>query len=294
MCSHRRLLLFESSSLLTLFRRSDEEEYQKLHSYFETIAKAVPKTDGLGEVYIDLSGCGAINDENDVAPILSRRELWEGDAAPHPGLKGRLVIFDFARPLLAEVRTAFTRGAKTVLITGTPGVGKSTLRNVHTYFLLSDALGGGKRCCIIFAKGGEKKRKSVCLETDGTCRVEIMDESSPWMVPGFTPGTDLFILADISGGSADGMRGPGLVLYSSPNQNLVNRQIMKQDAQRLGYPILTKDQLCRYTNDRMNGVFERYGGLARLVWGNVMDEAAHKSRLIDSLQDVDGYLSILN
>jgi len=165
---------------------------------------------------------------------------------------------------------------------------------VHTHLLLSDARALGNRCCIISAKGGEKKRKSVCFETDDRCRVEIMDESSPWMVPGFTPGTEIFILADISGGVADGMRGPGLVLYSSPNQNLMNRQIMKQDARRLGYPLLTKDQLCRYTNDRMNEVFERYGGLARLVWGNVMDETAHKSRLIDNLQDVDGFLSILN
>eukprot|EP00978_Attheya_sp_CCMP212_P012923 scaffold32249_cov49-Attheya_sp.AAC.1 len=60
--------------------------------YFRTITTAVPRTDVLGEEYFDLSGCGAMNDENLVEPIQSRQELWDTGES-HPELKGRLVLF---------------------------------------------------------------------------------------------------------------------------------------------------------------------------------------------------------
>jgi len=40
-------------------------------------------------------------------------------------------------------------------------------------------------------------------------------------------------------------------------------------------------------------MFERYGGLPRLVWGDTDDEYSHLSRLREKLKDVDGFLAEL-
>jgi hypothetical protein len=221
----------------------DSEDGAELLLYFRTITTAVPTTDILGEEYLDLSGCGAMNDGNLVEPIESRRELWDTGGS-HPELKGRLVIFDFARPLLAEIKAAFGRGTKTVLVTGTPGIGKSALRNVHAHLLLSDALARQERCCIIFAKGGSKSNMlRLHLEANGTYHIELIETGSVWVQLGFKPfkrGTDLFVLADVSDGNVDSLSSGGLILYSSPNDRLTNQQMMKQSAVRLGYAVLSK------------------------------------------------------
>eukprot|EP00978_Attheya_sp_CCMP212_P019879 scaffold56364_cov52-Attheya_sp.AAC.2 len=254
-----------------------------------------PITDDLGEEYLDLSQCGAINDQNEISKVVSRRELWDNDG-PYPQLRGRQVIFSFARPLLEEALSALQRGANVVLITGTPGIGKSSLRNVHAHFLLSKARKEGNRCSVLFAKSEKDTMIGLHLEANGSQRLELVQRSCDWVqfgYPGFKRGHDLFILADVSGGTIKGMSGPGLIIYSSPNQDLSNTQIMKEKSRRLGYPLLTKDQICRYTNDRMNLMFERYGGLPRLVWGDTDDEYSHLSRLGEKLKDVDGFLAEL-
>ena len=40
-------------------------------------------------------------------------------------------------------------------------------------------------------------------------------------------------------------------------------------------------------------MFEQYGGLPRLVWGDASDENSHLSRLREKLKDVDGFLAEL-
>lgn len=275
---------------------TNQEDGAKLLKYFQTITTATPQPDDRGEEYIDLSDCGAIDDQNQIIDIESRRELWDNDGAPYPQLRGRQVIFDFARPLFEKAREALTKGTKVVLITGTPGIGKSALRNVHAHFLLSEARNRRARCCVIFAKGKTKMIR-LHLEANGSYHVELVEPSSRWAAlgyPGFKRGVDLFILADVSHGAIEDMSGPVLIIYSSPNQNLRDAQIMKASSLTLGCPLLTKTQLCRYTNKRMDLMFERYGGLARLVWGDTKDEDTHKSRLLDKLKDVDGFLSTLD
>ena len=87
-----------------------------------TVATSDPQTDTNGEEYLDLRNCGAFDDENKVRPLLSRQLLWcnfGGDAGtdptagttspPHPELNGRLVFFDYARPLLSALKLVSDR-----------------------------------------------------------------------------------------------------------------------------------------------------------------------------------------
>ena len=133
------------------------------------------------------------------------------------------------------------------------------------------------------------------LTAQGSFHVEQISTSSGWVTMGcqdFTFGTDLFVLGDVSKvelGILKSFGGGGLVLYSSPNKDLANAQILKQDAVRLGYPPLTKDEACRYSNERIDELYERYGGLPRLVWGTDITVDAHESRIKDSLEDIDGF-----
>ena len=187
-----------------------------------------------------------------------------------------------------------------VLITGTPGVGKSTLRNVHAHFLLTEARHANRRCCILMARGGGQSMIRLHLTADENLHAEVIDTSSIWVVldfPDFTLGTDLFVLGDVTKGSLgilESSGGGGLVLYSSPNETLANAQIMKQDAVRLGYPLLTRDQACRYSDAKMDRRYEQFGGLARIVWGTDISMASHESRLVEALKDVDGFLSTID
>ena len=169
--------------------------------YLEKIATAQPQTDQEGETFIDLKDCGWINDRNQLKQNVSRRRLWES----YPELEGRVVIFDYAQPLLDKVKEAFGELASTVVITGTPGIGKSALRNVHAHLLLANAKANGEPCSVLFAKGGDKKMYHLHVTASGRLHAEMIFAEDDWALLGFRnfcckPGVSLFILADISKG----------------------------------------------------------------------------------------------
>ena len=280
-------------------------QYSYVMDYLNTIVTSDPITDAKQEEYLDLSGCGMFTDKNKIEKIDSRMDLW----TEHPELEGRLVIFRCARPLFEKTLSAFENDAvATVLITGTPGVGKSSLRNIHAHLLFKRARSSNRRCSILMAKGGQDLVYRLHLSANGALHAEtISAQQCMWVITdfrGFTLGTDLFVLGHISKGTpgfletigkGDSERGGGgLVLYSSPSYELENSQLMKQDATSLGYPLPSKPELLRYTSARMEELYEQFGGLVRIVWGTDASAKRHVLRLRNALQDVDGFLSVVN
>ena len=154
---------------------TDDAAFADVMAYFRKIVSTDPITDALQEEYLDLAACGMFADQNIVKSITARKGLWE----THPELKGRLVIFGCARPLLAKTLSALQRGAETVLITGTPGIGKSSLRNVHVHLLFERARNANKRCSIIMAKGENDTVIRLHRSADGSLHVEDINAYVP-------------------------------------------------------------------------------------------------------------------
>lgn len=287
-------------------RKTAKGQEVLLAKFLEHIVGVDEATDAEGETYLDLRSVGFITDKNVIESITSRQSLWE----KHPELEGRLVLFPFYNELFKLTEQAVQSG-KSVIVTGTPGVGKSALRTAHTHSFLRKARNAGQSCRIILGKGGNNRCRILTMLSDGSTSVQtatdvsaVLDEHRSIRDPqvqedgqneeeDFVLGRNCFVLVDVSNGNFEHYAdtSAGLVIYSSPNKNLIDHQIFKANATRLAYPLIDKDVTLRYKDDGMEELYEKYGGLPRLVWGSKDDESLHLSRLDDSLQDVEGFLS---
>jgi hypothetical protein len=255
--------------------------------YLQEIISSEIKSDESGERYLDVSKSRVFSDQNTIIDHKIRTEL-------HSRLQGRLVVFDFVEDMLAEVLSGFEQQEyRRVLILGTPGIGKSTMRNVHAHLILQKAKNAGKKCIVVMAKGGNENHVRLILNEDMSTNAIVTDgvfDERGLQQSGYELGTNFFVLADISNGNADHLfTDGGLILYSSPNETLVNHQILKQGCCRLGCPLPSKESLLRYSNERMRDAFEKYGPIPRLVWG-AASANLHEGRLKDSLNNIEEFL----
>lgn len=283
---------------------------EKFQKFLDVIVELDAQTDGgeNGETYLDLKKVGFVSDKNKIAPLRSRERLWE----QYPELKGRLVVFPFHEKLFNLTKEALNE-RRPVCITGTPGVGKSVLRTLHAHSFLRQARTKHESCRIILGKGGQENCFVLTLLSNGDTSVEMgtaskelnsydavgdpssseeEDEEGNEADDKFVLGLNCFVLVDVSNGmlgSYDEAEA-GLVVYSSPNNSLIEHQAFKANGCLLAYPMLDKEILLRYKNDEMEQLYEKYGGLARLVWGSKSEEERHLDRLKDSLQDVEAFL----
>jgi len=265
-------------------------------NFLKHIVELDPMTDERGETYLDLNGAGFITDQNGLQRIRSRETLWK----EYPKLEGRLVILPFHDDLLKLTKQAL-EDQGIVIITGTPGVGKSTLRTAHVHSFLRHARRAKKPCRIILGKGGKEDCIILTLSSDGTTTVDMGDAATvlaeqirvsdpevgevETQGDAFVLGKNCFVLVDVSKGYLGKFEEAtaGLVVYSSPSSDLVNNQIFKAGTTKLAYPLVEKEVLLRYKNDKTEELFDKFGGLPRVVWGNERDEESHVTRLQDSL-----------
>ena len=73
-----------------------------------------------------------------------------------------------------------------------------------------------------------------------------------------------------------------------------NAQLLKEGVETLGYPLPSKTEICRYSDDRMDDLYEKFGGLVRVVWGDDFAKKRHVQRLHNALQNVDWFLSLVD
>ena len=142
-------------------------------------------------------------DQNTILEDRSRECLWD----QYPSLKHRLVVFDHAEPLLAEILSCFSEAScRRIYLLGTPGIGKSSIRNIHAHILLRTALKEKKKCMVIKAKGGQQQHVRLCVDDEGSTSVIIARQNpngKGLSDDGFKPGESFFCLADISGGNLE-------------------------------------------------------------------------------------------
>jgi hypothetical protein len=136
-------------------------------------------------------------------------------------------------------------------------------------------------------KGGKDSFYLLCLE-DGSLRVEkwkTFDIEAA--TDTFTLGENFFGLSDVSKGNDDGCEvfTGGSIIFSSPNEKTW-QQGGKANCVFFYMPLWEKEELCRFDPKGIfKERFDKYGGVARVVWGSVEDVKAHKDRLDEKLGD---------
>lgn len=249
------------------------------------------QTDDRKEQYLDMSECGVFTDQNDIVESDSRVGLCK----EYPDLKHRLVVFDHYEPLWNAILLFFQEPRnKRVFLVGTPGIGKSTMRNFHAYLILKAAREAKEKCMVVMAKGGKNQHIRLSISQDGVTTAQVSTEEMNHATVkdmGYTPGKNFFFLADVSNGEVSHVFTEGLVLYSSPNQKLADQQILKQNSCRMGSPLPSKESLLRYASKETEDLYNKFGPIPRIVWGSTT-VSEHETRLNDGLKKIEKFLGV--
>jgi len=231
-----------------------------------------------GEKYLSLSKL--FDDDNAVVSVLDRGLSGKGS---------RLIVRDFYDKLGNDILESIgTKNIKRVYMTGTPGTGKSTFRNYLAWKILKRFFADRNAVRIAMHKGGQPFFYLLCLEADGSFRVEFwnVDQLHQHGMIGFELGHNFFGLSDVSKGNdmhSEVFTG-GSIIFSSPNEEAW-QQGAKQDCKFFYMPLWEKEELCRFdtTEKVFNDRFEKYGGVARVVWGSEDTIETHCTRLKNTM-----------
>ena len=260
--------------------------------YVKELSELDVQEDDRGERYLDVSKSGLFTDQNEISEAKSRHELYQ----EFPCLKNRLVVFDHYEPLWVGILSFFQKPTgKRVFLVGTPGIGKSIMRNFHAHLILKNAKEKKEKCMVVMAKGGILQHVRLFVNSDGATKATVSEENlnhAAVKAMGYTPGQDFFCLADISNGDATYVfTEGGLVLYSSPSQKLANSQLLKQQSCCIGCPLPAKQALLCYASQSMIEQYEKFGPIPRIIWG-MANTNRHESRLRESLKPLDEFLGV--
>jgi energy-coupling factor transporter ATP-binding protein EcfA2 len=261
---------------------TSDQEAEKLDYLNELMEATVMKdpVDGEdGELYLPLTHI--FHDSNKLDLIFNRNV---------PGKNNRLVVRQFYKQFCTEIiGKVGQKKVKTIFVTGTPGTGKSTLRNYLAWLILQDFKVRKEAVRVGIHKGGIDEVIILCLESDGQTRVELSTASSfRHGVPrGFTLGQNFYVLSDVSDGKrdfCDCFLG-GLVVFSSPSNGAFG-QLSKQDAIFFFMPLWEKEELCRFDpNGKFEERFVKFGGVPRVVWGDDDDVKLHDEKFLENELD---------
>lgn len=244
------------------------EEYV---TFLQELTGAEVKTDEK-ESFLQLTRM--FGDTNTMVPVLDR------------GLNGkenRLIVRDFYDRMSDDILDSIaSERIYRVYVTGTPGTGKSTFRNYFAWKILQKFKGKGEAVRIAMHKGGKDSFFLLCLESDGSIRVEYwkMDQLQEYGME-FTLGDNFFGLSDVSEGNAgqcDVFTG-GSIIFSSPNGKTW-QQGEKANCIFYYMPCWEEEELCSDDpTGKFKKRFQKYGGVARVVWGSEQDVKVHEDRL---------------
>jgi len=222
-----------------------------------------------------------IGDDNSLKVLNNRSEINK---------HGRLVVRPFYHDLCESIlKTIKDDAFLRIYVTGTPGVGKSTFRNYLAWEILQNFRNLSAAVRIAMHKGGHDSFYLLCLEKDGSFRVELWRIVDTILARGeFKLGVNFFGLSDVSKGNVencDAFSGAS-VMFSSPNKNAW-AQGGKEDCKFFFMPLWEEEELCRFDNPaRMyKERFDKYGGVARVVWGSDYTVQLHESRLNEAVAD---------
>jgi hypothetical protein len=204
------------------------------------------------------------------------------------GKENRLVVRSFykdmAKDILKCIRNETTHR---VYLTGTPGIGKSAFRNYLAWKILQKFKIVKEAVRIAMHKGGEDFFYLLCLDANGSHRVEKWKTFDIEVATfGFKLGTQFFGLSDVSKGNDEHCEcfTGGSIIFSSPNETTW-QQGGKANCQFFYMPLWEKEELCRFDTPtgRFKKRFDKYGGVARIVWGDHNDVRGHRNRLDQKL-----------
>lgn len=232
-----------------------------------------------GETYLQLTHI--FGDTNTMTPVVDRELNGKGN---------RLIVRDCYDKMGNDIlKSIGTKDIQRVYATGTPGTGKSTFRNYLAWMILRQFKTVRKAVRIAMHKGGNDSFYLLCLEEDGSFRVEFwkIDQLLQYGMSGFTLGEDFFGLSDVSDGEVGGcdVFNKGSIIFSSPNEKTW-QQGGKANCDFFYMPLWEKEELCRFDPKGIfKERFDKYGGVARVIWGSEKDVETHDGRLQKKLAD---------
>ena len=227
-----------------------------------------------GENYLPLTHL--ISDNNNVIKTLAR-----GGVVGR--LENRLVVRHFYGDFFTDVDEEIQlEDIYRIYVTGTPGVGKSTSRNYYAWKILRDFKSKKKAVRIALHKGGQDWFYLLCLDADGSYRVEKWKIFDLHKIDGFKLGVNFFALSDVSTGDSKhcGNFDGGSIIFSSPNAKTW-QQGRKENCTFFYMPLWTEEELCIFDTDgKFKALFDEYGGVVRVVWGSDSVVNGHDEQLL--------------
>jgi len=246
-------------------------------TFLQQLVRAKVLTDE-GEKYLQLTQM--FGDTNTMIPVVDRELNGKGN---------RLIVRDCYDKMGNDIlKSIGTKDIQRVYVTGTPGTGKSTFRNYLAWMILQKFKAVGQAVRIAMHKGGEDQFYLLCLIADGSFRVEdwtITEVRRSALFEHFTLGVNFFGLSDVAKGNDAGCEifTDGSIIFSSPNDKTW-QQGGKANCEFFYMPLWEKEELCRFDiGGKFKSLFEKYGGVARVVWGSKKSIGTHVNRLDEKL-----------
>ena len=196
------------------------------------------------------------------------------------------------------------------VVTGTPGTGKTTLRNYFVHKLIGNLRVKGGKLCIIMDKSPGDFHQVHMFEA--SCETDI-DDSFTWTARTALKGTAMqyiiknkfphdctvWILLDVSNGDSTSrvqVNKGRTVMFTSPNEKAY-KEFIKQDCLMYYLPLWSKGEAtaARSTTAVTKTIFEErwkmFPGIARVLFASGEEFQLYKKRVSDAVNTLDAQVN---
>ena len=195
----------------------------------------------------------------------------------------------------------FAQTSRDAVITGSPGVGKTMMRNYVVHFLIVHYRVLRENFCIILDKSPSIVGMLHVFKAEFDSHGEMSWSASKIKKSSFDADTQLILgkvwcLLDVSEGkSSDRVALPGgarLVMFTSPNVNAY-KEIIKQNCELYYLDLWPKDEalLARVKTSVTEEAFEirwkKYDGVARALFASKAEFSMYENRISDALDTLN-------
>ena len=211
----------------------------------------------------------------------------------------------FVRPCYSEmIALIMDQTSRNAVVTGTPGVGKTMLRNVLVHVLIQHCRERKQPFCIVLDKspsmGNALHVFKATFDGDGgslSWSASIFNKVAFSKDRDLPAGHPVWYLLDVSEGkSADRIALPGCsrtIMFTSPDE-AAYKEFVKQDCVKYFMPLWSKDEAnkARQLTTSISGeVFserwDKYGGVARALFASDQELLTYEVRVEEALTTLD-------
>ena len=218
----------------------------------------------------------------------------------------------FVRPCYGQlIPLIMKQTSRNAVITGTPGVGKTMLRNVLVHTLIQSHREQKKSFSIVLDKspgtGNALHVFTATVDTSGTMCWSAHTHTKSFFNSGreFPAGYPVWYLLDVSKGeSSDTIALPDCtrtIMFTSPNEKAY-KEFIKEDCVKYFMPLWSKDEAFRarqsltpsINEGEFSARWEKYGGVARALFASDEEMRSYDERVMEAVNTLDAQTNYNN